>query len=386
MKRTFKKRRFQLRSLLVTFQFFLSSVFISQTLFLNHQVNFIKNKDIGFHKQDVVVLPILDDAIRNSLKAAKYEFARNPDILNVAAASALPGLGIPRDVKVPEGYSSNDMQLMDDIHVDADFLPALNITLVSGRNFSEMNPTDRNKAVIVNQLAAKKFGWKDPIGKTIRYSVGENKFETGTVIGVVKDFHLSSLHRVIEPLFIGNQTDRLNYILVRIQPERKTEALQYIQNTWQTLFPNHPFEYSFLADSYDFYYRNVSKTQEFLGFFSLLAILLACLGIFALATFTVERKTKEIGIRKVLGDSTIRIIARLNAEILRTVGIAILCVVPLVIYEGDFMDQFFPYKTDMSIFIYFEAVILVYVFAILSISYQAIRAATANPVEALRYE
>jgi putative ABC transport system permease protein len=316
----------------------------------------------------------------------KKELLDKTDILNVAATSSLPGLNIPRRVKMPEGYSKTEMQLMDDIHVDAEFIPALEIKLVQGRNFRKENIADQTNSVIINELAASKFGWQNPIGKTIKYSVGPDQDASATVIGVVKDFHLSSMHRVIEPLFIGNNPKKLKQIIVRVRQGQISNTLPIIQEQWKTVNPNHPFRYQILEDKYDTYFRTLQEVIDVLTFFSTLAIILACLGIFALATFIAERRTKEIGIRKVLGESTLGVVFLINFELLKYVLIAICLIFPYIYFTRDLLSHFLPYMGDMNYFIYGTATALVFIISLISISYQSIRAATADPVEALRYE
>ena len=380
------RKRAGLRSVLVIIQFVLSTVLICQTMIMNYQLNYLKNKDIGFTKKDLIVLPIYDERIRQSLSTLKGELKNHPDVLDITAASCLPGLRVPRNIKIPEGFSEYEMQLMDDINVDHDFLKTLKVELVAGRDFSEEITTDRQNAIIINQLAAKKFGWDQPIGKTIQYSTGQDRFATGTIIGVVKDFHISSMHRLMEPLFISNNADDLHHIVVRINHRNVSTVTDHIQKTWNNLYPQHPFEYSFLENSYDRYYHTLEKVIQIFFSFAILAIILACLGIFALAAFIAERRTKEIGIRKVLGDNTSAIVLRLNMELLKYVLFAIIFIIPYAFLTKDLLKEFIPYFAKTNYLIYVKSMILVYIIAVLSISYQSVKAATANPIDALRYE
>jgi len=381
---SFKKSRF--RSALVVLQFALSTLFICHTNFVRNQLHYMKNKDIGFNKKDVIILPIMDDKVRQSIRTLKKELKGNRDILNVAASSSLPGLGIPRNVKIPEGYSRTQVQLMDDINVDHDFIPLLGIEMAAGRNFSETFPTDEQQAIIINEMAARKYGWEAPLGKTIQYSVDEDKYTTGIIIGVVKNFHLSSMHRLIEPLFISNHPERLNHILIRIQTRQIPKTIDFIETRWSQIFPDHPFQYSFLEDKYDRYFRTIQKIIDILAAFSVLAIMLACMGIFALAAFIAEQRTREIGIRKVLGDTTLGIIIRLNKELLKFVLIATLFIIPYATLPIVDLGKFFPYLAETDFFLYFKSALLVFIVAFITISYQSIRAALTKPVENLRYE
>jgi len=379
-------KKVRLRSTLVIFQFFTSTVFIIQTIILGNQINYLRNKDLGFNKKNVVVLPIADEEIKQSIKSFKKELKNYSGVLNASATSTLPGWSIPRHFKIPQGYTEEKMQLMDDINVDQDFIPTLEIELSAGRNFSEEFTADKSEAIIINETAAKEFGWDNPIGKTIQYSIGPEKFATGTVYGVVKDFHLASLYRVIEPLFISNHPDNLNHLLVRIRPENMQKTIDHIKGKWNEIYPDHPFDYSFLEHSYDHYFRIVEKVLQIFFYFTFLAILIACLGIFALATYTAEQRTKEIGIRKVLGATTFGIILKLNKEIIKLVIVAI--IFAWIFMQIQFLDphMFLPYFIDIKFTIYLKSALLIVLIALVTISYQSIKTAMANPVESLRYE
>ncbi len=378
--------KFRLRSVFVVFQFFTSTVFIIQAFIFGIQINNLRNKDLGFNKKNTVVLPIVDDEIKKSIKSFKKELRNYSDILNVAATSTLPGWHIPRSLKIPQGYTGAQMQLMDDLNVDEDFISTLEIKMAAGRNFSENFSADKSDAILINETAAQKFGWANPIGKTIQYSIGPDKFDTGTIYGVVKDFHLASLYRVIEPLFISNNPDNLNYLLVRIQPENTQQTIDQIRKKWGELFPAHPFDYSFLEDSYDTYFRTLDKIMKIFFYFTFLAILIACLGIFALATYMTENRTKEIGIRKVLGATTLGIFLNLNREIVKLVVIAI--ILALVYMKIPLIDphKFLPYFVPVNFQIYLKSVLIVVLIAVATISYQAIRTAIANPIDSIKYE
>lgn len=379
-------KKSKIRGILVVLQFIISTILICHTSILNNQINYLKNKDIGFHKKHIVVLPVVDDEIRQSLRSIKKELRDLPQVINVTATSNKPGFGIPRNVKIPVGYSRTQVQLMDDIDVDQDFIPTLGIEIVAGRNFSKHILTDQQNAIIINETAARKFGWTDPIGKTIQYSIGQDDYATGIVIGMVKDFHLASLHRLIEPLYISNNPTNLKQILVRIRPENVTNTVERLKETWNKMYPDHPFQYSFLEDSYDRYFRTLDSVFEVFSTFAILAILLACTGILALAAFIAEQRTKEIGIRKVLGDTTFGITVRLNIELLKYVLISTLIVIPHAYFSFVNFDQFFPYVADINVMIYIKAAVLVFLIALGTISCQSIRAAMANPVDSLKYE
>jgi putative ABC transport system permease protein len=342
--------------------------------------------DLGFNKKDVIVIPIVDEEIKHSIESFKKEVKNYTAVANVSATSTLPGWYIPRNLKIPQGFTNEQMQLMDDINVDHDFIPTLEIKMVSGRNFSENYATDQIQGIIINETAAKKYGWDNPVGKTIKYGIGQDKFATGTVCGVVQDFHLASLHRVIEPLFISNNPENINYLLIRIQPEDMQRTIDQIKTRWHDVYPHHPFEYTFLEHSYDHYFRVIEKVQQVFYYFIFLTIFIACLGIFALAIYNTEHRIKEIGIRKVLGASTLGIILTLNKEIVKLVLIAI--VLALLFIQIPLLDprMFLPYFVDVNFTLYLKSALIVAVIAFSTILYQSIKTALANPINSLRHE
>jgi len=380
------KTKTSLRSVLVLLQFFTSTVFIIQTLVLGYEIRYMRNMDLGFNQHDVVVLPIADADVRKSIQSLKKELKSCSTIIDVGSTSTLPGWNIPRGFEIPQGYTREQMQLMDVLDVDCGFIPTMDIKLADGRNFSDNFPADTIGGLLVNETAARMFGWSDPIGKTIRYNTGDGNFATGTVCGVVKDFHLASLYRVIEPLCISDRPEKLNYLMVRIAPANSERTLKYINSTWKEIYPDHPFEYSFLEQSFDRYFQVVEKILQICSYFTLVAIIIACLGIYALAAYTAERRTKEVGIRKVLGATTFKIFLKLNGEIMKLVAISIALGVVFMQLPLIDMHKFLPYSVKASFMVYLESALLVIMVAIATISYQSIKTATANPVEALRYE
>ncbi len=375
-----------LRSIFVILQFFTSTVFIIQTIVLGYQIHYMRNKDLGFNKHNIVVLPITDAEVRKSLQSLKKELKNYSGIVNVTAASTLPGWNIPRDFKMPQGYTKEQMQLMDEIDVDCDFVPTMKIKLVDGRNFSQEFPADTSNALIINETAAKRYGWENPIGKTIQYSTGQGNLVKGTVCGVVEDFHLASLYRLIEPLCISDRSDELNYILVRISPRNVDQTLGYIGKKWKEIYPDHPFEYSFLEQSFDRYFQVVEKVLQICSYFTFMAIVIACLGIYALAAYTAEHRAKEIGIRKVLGATTFGIFLNLNKETIKLVAISI--ILALLFVQVPLVDthEFLPYFVKTDFMVYVESALFVILVALVTISYQSIKTSLTNPVDSLKCE
>ena len=384
----------RLRRTLVIFQFTISIALIIGTGLIINQLDYMKNRDPGFDKEHIAILRLTDDRVRQMLPVFKESFKSFPKVMEVAAASSIPGWGSAINDKIPEGYTVEQTQLMDDFNADEDFIPTLGIEIIAGRNFSKAFGADNRQSVIINETAAKQFGWKEPIGKTIR-SINPNDVGTWipkTVIGVVKDFHMRGLSRMINPLFLDCEPDfpfeykKLRLMLVRIAPGDIVDTMNFLENKWEEIVPHKPFEYFFLDESFDRQFRSIERSRSIFSYFSFLAIFIACLGLFGMASFTAEQRTKEIGIRKVLGSSSSGIVFLLSKELLILVAAANVFAWPIAyLWLKDWL-QGFPYRVSITIFPFVVSALLVAFISFITIAYQAIRAALANPVDALRYE
>ena len=383
----------RLRRILVVVQFTISITLIIGTGLIISQLNYMKSKDAGFNKEHVVVIRVRERSTQRSLPVIKEELKSHPRVLNVSASSTLPGRGSATNDKIPEGYTVQQTQLMDEINVDVDFIPTLGMELMAGRNFSKEFGTDEKASIIINETAVKRFGWDDPVGKTIRAS---NPYGRGwvprTVIGVVKDFHLRPMDQVVEPIYMGWDPDFpysynfLDNVIVRISPEDISGTLEFIENKWLALFPEEQFNYSFLDESFNNQFQYIERSREIFSYFTLLAIFIACLGLFGLASFTAEQRTKEIGIRKVLGSSAPGIVLLLSKELLTLVIIGNVIAWPAAYFMLQRWLQGFPYRISLTLFPFIISALIVAIISFSTIAFQAIRAAMANPVEALKYE
>lgn len=378
------KNKSSLRGGLVVCQFALSICLIVCTLIVLQQLKYLQNKKLGFEGEQVLVVNN-PGALGNNVTAFKETLRQYNNIVAVSGSNTLPGRGYQNWGFGGEGI---DQGLNLNIYVcDYDFLKTLKIELAKGRFFSKEHPTDSNAAVL-NEKAAEQFGWDDPIGKRINdWLPNRGDF---TVIGVVKNFHYESLYQEIEPqaLFLsgGYYKDTENCISVRIQTEDISRIMTTIENTWKRFVPNMPFEYSFLDENYNNLYINERKTKDIFSVFSFLAIFISCLGLFGLASFTAERKTKEIGIRKVLGASTPGISLLLSKEFVKWVLLANIIAWPVAYYFMSKWLQNFAYRAHLSVWIFILSGLAALVIALLTVSFQTIKAATANPVDSLRYE
>jgi len=373
------------RSILVVAQFTISIILIIGTYIISNQVKFMKNKDLGFNKEQIVVLPVSNKTTQLSVKSLKEEIRSIKGVINAASSVDVPGKPLnSRTFFVPEGFSEEEAQLMIHLQIDEDYFSTMGIELKEGRNFSGEISSDTLESIIINETAAKKFGWDNPLGKTIQSNIGSG--QTGIVIGVIKDFHLESLQQEIEPYLIRYVPGYLSYISVRINTESIQETMELLKKKWMEFFPGTPNDYFFLDESFDSLYRTEERLNTIFSYFTLFTIFIACLGLFGLASFTAERRIKEIGIRKVLGASTTGIIFQLSKEFLRWVAVANIIAWPIAYYFMNRWLHNFAFRTSIGIDVFILSGMIATVSALLTISYQVARTSLSNPVKALRYE
>ena len=371
------------RNILVVGQFTISIGLIIASSIIFTQINYMKHKTLGFKKEQIVVTHMASDSIEKTIPTLKSELMAYSGIVNVAASSHVPGTISGWHAFVPQGYSLDQTQVMANISINPDFIETSGIQIVDGRNFSHEIFKDQSESIIINEAAAKRFGWKDPIGKTIWNLPNDtNK----TVIGVVADFHLRSLHHQIMPLYIDYDPANFRYISIKIKPDHISETLSFLRKKWAQITPAQTFDYFFLDEAFDLQYRDDEKLGIILFNLTILAILIACLGLFGLASFTVEKRTKEIGIRKALGASTAGIIMLLLKEFTKWIFIANVIAWPIAYFTMSRWLQDFAHRINIGLSAFVLAGSIVLVLALMTVSYRAIKAARANPVDALRYE
>jgi len=366
---------------LVVFQFAISVALIAGTVIVHNQLGFILNRQLGFNKEQVLVIKRAS-ALGQQRETFKQRSLQNPSVINAATSTTLPGKLYGRSTYRASGAPAENTYAMHEMYVDENFLPTLAITLSAGRNFSREFATDTS-AVILNEAAAKLFGWADPLGQPL--SQPGDSLWRANVIGVVKDFHFESLHRQIQPLVILHQPF-YQYLSIRVRPENIAATVQSVETLWREFVPQQPFEFSFLDQDFDAQYRAEQRTGKIFGIFATLAIFIACLGQFGLASYTIQKRTKEIGVRKVLGASVASIVGLLSKEFVKLVVIAMLIASPLAYYIMNRWLQDFAYRIDIGVITFVLAGSVALVIALLTVSFQSLKAALANPVEALRYE
>jgi len=375
---------YRFRSILVVFQFAISVFLIISTIIVFNQIRFMKNRNLGFDKEHIVFIQILDDSIQASTETIKEELLKIPGVIRASAVSHVPGHGAMHNAFVPEGFSIEESQMMGRISVDSDFLTTFGIELVRGRNFSPEFSTDVTDSILINETAAEKIGWVDPLGKKISELL--EKPVPRTVIGVVKDFHTDSLHNPLEPICIDQNPDNFSYIAVRLSPGYISGTMTLLEKKWKDLDPTGTFDYAFLDDSLDGQYRAEERLGKIFTYFSMLAIFIACLGLFGLASFTAEQKTKEIGIRKVLGAPLSGIVVLLSKEFTKWIIAANLFAWPIAYFLMQKWLQNFAFRISIGIGSFLLAASFALLIALLTVSYQSLKAALANPIESLRYE
>ena len=379
-----------LRKGLVVFQFVISAGLIVASVIINNQMQYLRNKDLGFEKDQQVVIPLRSNTAKNIYTALKAELKKNPQIENVGASMFYPGIVNPSDMPFyKEGGNMNSAKRTFMNWVDASFLQTLGIKPAAGRLFSPEFPADSNARIIFNEEGIRKIGFKsneDAIGKNVLFD-WEGQSYRFEIVGVVKDFHFVDLHSAIEPYgFQLNNRQNFNYLIAHAKTNNMGTVLESLRNSWKQLNPNEPFEYTFLNDDFQKNYEADNRLAGIVQNFTIIAILISCLGLFGLATFSAEQRTKEIGVRKVLGASVGNVVGLLSKEFLKLVFIGILIASPVTWLVMNRWLQDFAYRTNISWLVFVITAVIAIGIALLTISFQAIKAALANPVKSLRTE
>ncbi|MFC1537362.1 FtsX-like permease family protein [Gemmatimonadota bacterium] len=376
------------RKLMVVAQFAITIILVTCTGFISKQLHYIQNKDLGFNKEQVISVPIKHENVRLSFDTIRQNLLRNPAITGVTAASTCFS---DKNIYVKffriEGDAPDAKRLCGFSYVDYDFFSFYGIDFVEGRAFSREFPTDTSGTgtYIINEAMADQLGWDTSVGKKLG-NYGGNPDDMGIVIGVVKDFNFATLHEKIKPFALSSSRPKLRQVSIRIQPDNMQEALAFIESKWAEYDPEYPFEYTFQDEDFALLYRSEQRMGKIVGAFTLLAIFLACLGLLGLISFAAESRTREIGVRKVLGASVPQIVSLLSKELLVLLLIATLIAWPVAWYAMDKWLQNFAYRVELDVWTFILAGVLAMVIAAVTVGFQAVKAAYANPVEALRYE
>ena len=376
-----------LRKALVVFQFALSIGLIAGTTIVYTQLKYLNRQNLGFQKDQMVILNFEgDEKVQQNIENLKRAIAGQPGIVSVAASRAVPGEFLPNagtEIQTPEGQMGNQSPYIYEI--DFDFISTYHIPVVAGRTYSRSYLTDSAQSMVINEAAAKLYGYARPADAVGKHFAQWGR--TGTIIGVVKDFNFRSLHQAVEPLTLRySYPSSLNRISVSIKNDNIPATIAEMKKTWNQMVPQRPFLYHFLDESFSEQYEADQHFGQLFTFFSCLAICIACLGLFGLSTFMAQQRVKEIGIRKVLGSSVSGIVMLLSKDFIQLILIAIVVAIPLCWWAMSKWLQGFAYRIIIGPVIFIEAGSLALVIALATISWQAIKAALGNPIQSLRNE
>jgi putative ABC transport system permease protein len=375
------------RSGLVVFQFTASIILIIGTFIVYNQLHYIQNKKLGYDKEQVL---ILNDTylLGKQAETFKNEMMAYPEIVSATATNYLPVTPSNRNntAVFPDGErDSRRASSMQNWIVDHDYIETMGMTIVEGRDFSREFSTDED-AAIINQALVKHFGWEKPLEHKVgRVTSMQGAFKLYQVIGVVEDFHYETLRENIGPLvmFLGNNTSRISF---RIQTDNIAKTIGLLEKKWKEFLPNSPFSYTFMDERFAEMYQSEQRVGKIFGVFATLAVFIGCLGLFGLAAFTAEQRTKEIGIRKVLGATAPGIVSLLMREFVILVIIANVIAWPVAYFVMNGWLRDFAYRISIGAWIFIVAGMLTLLIAMLTVIFQATKAALMNPIDSLRYE
>lgn len=378
-----------LRHGLVVVQFSLSVLLIISAIVVIRQTNYLHNKDLGFNKEQILFFPIRSDSLMKNYDAFKNELLQSPLVSSVSVGYGFPGdqfgdgmMTVPRN-----GEQKKATQMM----VDHDYIKTLGLDLISGRDFSREMKTDKDHAFIINETAVKELGLGTPqkaIGETLLWPTWEksDSMKRGQVIGVVKDFHFKSLYDKVEPAVLQIYPNAYSKVAVKVKTAGIQNSLAHVKSVWNKFSPSYPLEYKFLDDSYETMYKAEDKLKDLLSIFTAVTILVACLGLFGLAAYAAEQRRKEIGIRKVLGATVQGVVMLLSKDFVKLVLISLLVASPVAWYFLNKWLEDFAYRINIGWWVFIAAGMIAVFIAVVTVSFQAIKAAVANPVKSLRTE
>ncbi len=382
-----------LRRALVVVQFSASIFLIVCSLFILKQLRWISQQDLGYNRERVLTIRMMSPAIQARYPAVRNAILSNGSVTGVCASGISPlGKGIAGAIMHFEGQVPGELWITRYMSVDPEFIPFFGLEMAEGRAFSSEMGTDTSGAYIINETLKRKLGWDKAVGKKFwldtkaGQGLGLNSYEPGRVIGVVRDFNFSSLHNPIEPLALVVRPSDFYYLSVRLKPQDVQGTRDYLEKIWNRLDPGGAFESWFLNDDIEWQYQGDKFAGQLVTGFTVLCVLIACLGLLGLVSLAAERRTKEIGIRKVLGASMFDVILLLSREFMALLSIAILIAWPAAWWIMNRWLQNFAYRTDLDWYTFVLAGVIALAVAAATVSFQAVRAATADPIQALRYE
>lgn len=378
---------------LVIFQFIISVVLIIASVVIANQMRYLRSADLGFAKDQQIVIPLHSGTAKNLYPSLKSELLKHADVMNVGASQFYPGISnVSDNIFYKDGGSMQEAKDIKMNYIDTRYLQTLDIRAVAGRAFSDdyyTIDTSGGGSIIINETAVKTLGFANA-AKAVNqklHSTFNGVTYNFNIVGVVKDFHYEDLHVPIGSYgFQLNFPPQYNYLIVHVKPGNMIASVQGVQNVWHALNTAEPFDYSFLNKDFQRNYDAENKLSDIVGDFTFIAILISCLGLFGLATFSAEQRVKEIGVRKILGASVTGIVALVSKDFLKLIGIAVLIASPIAWFVMNKWLQSFAYRTNIGWEVFAVTTLIAMFIALLTISFQAIRAAVANPVKSLRSE
>jgi putative ABC transport system permease protein len=377
-------KRSTLRKIMVIGQFTISIILVISTITSYKQLRFMKNEKLGFSKAQKLIIPVQRGAnISENYEAVKSEFLKHPRITGATVSGGIPGRIYTQESYRLFNEIEDKGQQMKTLFIDKDFIPEYGIELAAGRLFFKETNSLRETEFLINETAMRAFGLHSPqdaIGKRL---VG---WEGGKIVGVVKDFHFQGLQQEINPLVITNFSWMFSSITLTLSTEEISQAFSFAQGKWKELFPGIPYEYYFLDEDFNRLYRSEEKTGTLIGVFTLIGVLVACFGLFGLASFMAEQRTKEIAIRKVHGARVPDTVSLLIKDFIKWILISNIIAWPVAYFAVNRWLQNFFYRVNLGIGIFILTAFTVLAIALLTISYQTIKTATTNPIDCLRYE
>jgi putative ABC transport system permease protein len=380
------------RKSLVVFQFSATVVMIACSAVVYRQIHYVNNKDLGFNRSQVLVFHIDKNEVRNQVRSIKEKLSQSPFIESIAASSNPIGTNHVGSsgmyMEKENGEMTPSTQMVQKLAVDGDFIKTMEIKLLAGRNLFNDSEADLSASAMVNETLVKKQGWKNAIGKKIRYFIDEQgNTKEARIVGVIKDFHTYSLQHKIEPLVLQLPVPQdQDNIYVRIAPQKTAEALSFLRQAYKEFDREATLDFHFLDENFAQQYQSEKRQGDIMLTFAILAVLIACLGLFGLAAFSAESRTKEIGVRKVLGASVQSVVLLLSKDFIKLVLIAIVIGTPISIYAmGEWLKNF-EYRETLSWWIFAAAGLIAIMIALVTVSAQALKSALMNPVKSLRTE
>ena len=370
------------RKVLTVIQFTISAIMIACTIIVINQLNYLENKDQGWDMEGVVTLLLPDNEPAARMRLLKEKCLENPRIEGATLTSTRVGDGSPKAIFNMETSNGLEARGINFVVVDHDFVETMGIEVLKGRDFSLDFIGDTLEGVMVNETLARRLNWDEPLGKKVELGNGQIMAK---VVGLIRDYHQTGMYNEVESLML---LYRLNdpILYVKLAGNNHESALSYIREQWEEVFPGEPFEYEFLSDQFMEQFSSDRTRRTVFAGFTMLTIFIACLGLFGLASYTTERRTREIGIRKVFGASIPRVLRMIIREFLVLVLIAFLISVPAAWFLMSDWLQNYVYRTGIGLLVFIWTILLILIPTLITISFQSYRAATANPADSLKVE